>query len=49
MKKDNYIIQVKLFKLKNRELLLRFIKKSGELDNYYNNLEKINKLIKNLF
>ena len=31
------IIQVKLFKLQN-EYLLRFLKKSGELANYYNNL-----------
>ena len=49
MKKDNCIIQVKLFKLKNEEHLLRFVKKSGELEVYYNNLEKIIKLIKNLF
>ena len=49
MKKDNCIIQVKLFKLKNEEHLLRFVKKSGELEVYYNNLETIIKLIKNLF
>ena len=49
MEKDNCIIQVKLFKLKNDEHLLRFIKKSGELEVYYNNLEKIIELIKKLF
>ena len=49
MEKDNCIIQVKLFKLKNDEHLLRFVKKSGELEVYYNNLEKIIELIKKLF
>ena len=38
------IIQVELFKLKkeqNEEYLLRFLKKSGDLEKYYNKLEKI--------
>jgi serine/threonine protein kinase len=40
------ILQVKLFKLVNGGHLLRFLKKSGELGCYYEIVEKISKLVK---
>ena len=44
--KKECAIQVKLFELINGEYLLRFVKISGELEDYYKNLEKINNIIK---
>ena len=41
------IIQVKLFENNNKEYLLRFAKKCGELEDYYKNVDKINDLVKN--
>ena len=46
--KPKLIIQVKLFKTLNGEYLLRFIRLSGELYEYYKNLEIIISLAKNL-
>ena len=48
IKKKDCIIQVKLFELKNGEHLLRFVKKEGELEEFYKIFEKINNLIKNM-
>ena len=42
------ILQVKLFKLLNGGHLLRFLKKSGELDCYYDIVEKISNLVKEI-
>ena len=47
LKKD-CIIQVKLFESINGGHLLRFVKKSGELEDYYKNLKKIMSLTKEL-
>ena len=43
------IIQVKLFKFQNEEYLLRFSKKNGDLEEYYNKLKQIINLIKSIF
>ena len=47
LKKDS-IIQVKLFESINGGHLLRFVKKSGELEDYYKNLKKVMSLTKEL-
>ena len=47
LKKD-CIIQVKLFESINGGHLLRFVKKSGELEDYYKNLKKIMSLTKEI-
>ena len=47
LKKD-CIIQVKLFESINGGHLLRFVKKSGELEDYYKNLKKVMSLTKEL-
>ena len=44
--KKECAIQVKLFELINGEYLLRFLKISGELEDYYKNVEKIINKIK---
>ena len=41
-------IDVKLFKIKDNEYLLNFIKKEGDLEEFYNNVEKIRELLKNI-
>jgi len=41
LQKKDSIIQVKLFESINGGHLLRFVKKSGELEDYYKNLKKI--------
>lgn len=41
-------IQVKLYKLKRGDHLLRFVKKYGDLEDYYKNVEIISKLISNI-
>lgn len=41
IKKNECVIQVKLFLSSNGGYLLRFVKKSGEIGDYYNNLNKI--------
>ena len=48
LKKD-CIIQVKLFEYFEGGHLLRFMKKSGELEDYYKNVKKVMSLIKNSF
>jgi len=47
LKKDS-IIQVKLFESINGGHLLRFVKKSGELEDYYKNLKKVMSLTKEI-
>ena len=42
------IIQVKLFENINKEYLLRFAKKNGELEDYFKNVGKINDLVKKI-
>ena len=44
--KKECVIQVKLFELINGEYLLRFVKISGELEDYYKNVEKITNILK---
>ena len=46
--KNESHVQVKLFKLKNGEHLLRFMKKNGDLEDYYKNLSKIVNLVKSI-
>ena len=41
-------IDVKLFKIKDNEYLLSFIKKEGDLEEFYNNVEKIAEQVKNI-
>ena len=48
LKKKDCVIQVKMFESINGGHLLRFVKKSGELDDYYKNLDKITSLVKKL-
>ena len=47
--KNECHVQVKLFKLKNGEHLLRFMKKNGDLEDYYKNLSKTVNLVKSIF
>ena len=42
------IIQVKLFESINGGYLIRFVKKGGEIGDYYKNLDNIIKIIKDL-
>ena len=46
--KKDCIIQVKLFESINDGYLLRFMKKSGELEDYYKNLKKVMSLTKEI-
>ena len=48
IKKKYCVIQVKLFELKNGDHLLRFVKKEGELEEFYKIFEKISNLVKNI-
>ena len=41
-------IKVKLFKIKNGDFLLRFTKKEGELEEFYQNIEKIINIVKTI-
>ena len=47
MKKDT-IIKIELFKSNNKNHLLRFLKKSGEMEDYYKNLKKIYSIVEKL-
>lgn len=46
-KKDT-IIKIELFKSNNKNHLLRFLKKSGEMEDYYKNLKKIYAIVEKL-
>ena len=48
IRKKDCVIQVKLFELKNGEYLLRFVKKEGELEEFYKIFEKISNSVKNM-
>ena len=48
LRKKDCILQVRLFKSINGGHLLRFMKKDGELEDYYKNLTEIQSLIKRL-
>ncbi len=48
LQKKDCIIQVKLFESINGGHLLRFVKKSGELEDYYKNLKKVMSLTKEI-
>jgi len=48
LEKKDCIIQVKLFESINGGYLLRFMKKSGELEDYYKNLKKVMSLIQEI-
>jgi hypothetical protein len=48
LKRKECILQVKIYESVNGGHLLRFVKKSGELDVYYKNLDNIISLVKNL-
>ena len=45
LEKKESIIQVKIYESINGGHILKFSKKSGEIEDYYKNLEKITKLI----
>ena len=45
LRKKDCILQVKIYESVNGGHLLRFVKKSGELDDYYKNLETITSLV----
>ena len=48
LKKKDCVIQIKMYESVNGGHLLRFMKKEGELEDYYKNLEKLNTLVKNI-
>ena len=48
IKEEKNKIKVKLFKNKDDEYLLNFIKKSGELEEFYNNIKKITEQVKKI-
>jgi hypothetical protein len=48
IRKKECILQVKIFESINGGYLLRFVKKSGQLDSYYQNLEKVIDLVKEI-
>ena len=48
LKRKECILQVKIYESVNGGYLLRFVKKSGELDDYYKNLDNVISLVKNL-
>ena len=48
LQKKDCVMQVKMYESINGGHLLRFVKKSGELDDYYKHLEKIISLVKQL-
>jgi serine/threonine protein kinase len=48
IRKKECILQVKIFESINGGYLLRFVKKSGQLDSYYQNLEKVINLVKEI-
>ena len=48
LRKKDCIIQVKMYESMNGGHLLRFMKKEGELEDYYKYLEKLNSLVKNI-
>ena len=48
LRKKECILQVKIFESINGGYLLRFAKKSGQLDSYYQNLEKVIDLVKEI-
>ena len=47
IKKEKNNIEAKLFIIQNKEYLLRFVKKEGGLEEFYNNVKKITDEIKN--
>ena len=42
----NCVIQIKLFKSINGGYIVRFVKKEGEIEDYYKNLDNIKSIIK---
>ena len=48
IKEEKNKIKVKLFKNKDDEYLLSFIKKAGELEEFYNNIKKITEQVKKI-
>ena len=48
LRKKDCILQVKIYESVNGGHLLRFVKKSGELEDYYNNLKTITNLVSEL-
>ena len=48
LKKNECVLQVKIFESYNGGYLLRFVKKSGQLECYYENLSKITNLVEEI-